>query len=92
MKKVNEHEKEKAAAVSAGRVGCGWWAFDSGRRVASGGQSVAVGKNPVILRNRTRGRDIWCGMNRRLPKGAACFQPPTAGCAGGAQTFGKAAV
>jgi hypothetical protein len=31
-------------------------------------------------------------MNRRLRKGAASFQPPTTGCARGAQTFVKAAV
>jgi hypothetical protein len=62
------------------------------QRQRSGLGGEAAGKISVILRNKTRGRDIWCGMNRRLPKGAACFQPPTTGCAGGAQTFGKAAV
>ena len=30
--------------------------------------------------------------SRRLPKGAARFQPPTSGCAGGAQTSGKVVV
>ena len=47
-------------------------------------------KSGVILRNRTRGRESWGGMNRWACKGAANFQPPTTGCAGGAPMGGQA--
>ena len=47
-------------------------------------------KSGVIVRNRTRGRESWGGMNRWACKGAASFQPPTTGCAGGAPMGGQA--
>ena len=49
------------------------------------GGSTARVPPSVILRDETRGRDFWSGMNQRARKGAACFQPPTNCRAGGAQ-------